>query len=189
MATMTDAIVRHKFSADQFEEMVRVGILTKYDRVELIRGEVLEMSPIGDRHAASVDKLTALFATRLSGRAIVRVQGPVRVDDYSVPEPDVTLLKTKPDYYASGKPRPREVLLVIEVSDSTYRHDRRVKIPLYAEDGIAEAWIVDLERQVVEVFRSPGPDGYADARTVPPEGALSPAAFPDVEFPAREILA
>jgi Uma2 family endonuclease len=132
------------FTVDDYYRMAEAGILKSTDRVELIRGEIIEMSPIGRRHAASVDRATELFVTRLHGRAIVRVQNPNRLDQYSEPQPDISLLKPRTDYYESGHPEPADIYLVIEVSDTPLAFDRDVKLPMYAIAGIREVWIVDL---------------------------------------------
>lgn len=144
--------------------MAAAGLFGEDDRVELVEGEVIDMAPIGSRHAACVDRLTRLLVSRLGERAIVRVQSPVRMGDLSEPQPDVAVLAPRGDFYAAAHPGPADVLVVVEVADSTLGWDRGVKVPLYARAGMAEAWVVDLAAEAVEVSRSPGPDGYAEMR-------------------------
>ncbi len=156
--------VHHRFSVDDYEQMIERGILTENDRVELIRGEIIDKMSIGDQHAACVKRTNRLFARRVGDLAIVSVQDPIRLTD-SEPEPDVALLRPREDYYASGKPLAADVLLAIEVSDSSLEYDRDVKRLLYAEAGIAEYWIVNLTDGCLEVYRRPQSDStYGDVQ-------------------------
>ncbi len=174
--------VGHHFSVDDYEAMVAHGILSENDRVELIRGEVLEKMTIGDPHAACVNRLNQWFVRHVGDNAVVSIQNPVRLLD-SVPEPDVTVLRPRADFYSSGKPRPADVLLLVEVSDSSLPFDRDVKGPLYAENGIAEYWVVKLQDICIEVHRRPQPDGrYADVRTVGRGESIEVAALPGCVF-------
>ena len=168
--------------------MAEAGILAPDDRVELIRGEIVDMSPIGPRHAAYVRRLNAIFSERLRNRAIVDIQNPVELDDSSEPQPDVVLLEPRPDFYATGHPQPKDVLLIVEVADTTTKSDRQVKIPLYAEDDIAEVWLVDINEQSVEVYRSPTPQGYRQFMKFQRGQTLSIQAFPDIAIAVSEIL-
>jgi len=156
---------RHSFTVAEYERMGRFGIFSEDERVELVCGEIIEMSPIGERHAACVDFLTQLITLRLRHSAIVRVQNPVQLDDYSEPQPDIAVLKPRDDFYRHAHPRPVDVLLVIEVSDSTLEYDRTVKLPLYAGAGIPEAWVVNLPEERVEVYSDPAGGDYQTARS------------------------
>jgi Uma2 family endonuclease len=138
--------------------MITFGILTENNRVELIRGEIVTKTPRGDRHVACVNRLNRLFNRLLGDSAIVSVQNPVRLPD-SEPEPDIALLEPRADFYATGKPKPADALLVIEVADASLEHDREVKCPMYADAGIAEIWIVNLIDECLEVYRDPQRDG------------------------------
>lgn len=135
---------RRKFSVEEYYRMAEAGIFTEDDRVELIEGEIVEMTPIGGRHAACVNRLNALLVREAGDAAIVSVQNPVRLSERIEPQPDLTLLRPRDDFYAEGHPTPKDVLLVMEVSDTTLSYDREVKIPLYARSGIPEVWVVDL---------------------------------------------
>lgn len=178
----------HRFTVDEYVQMIDFGILDKYDRVELIRGEIIEKMTIGDPHATCVRRLNWLLTTRAGKHALLSIQSPVRLAD-SMPEPDVAVLKPRDDFYLSGTPRSADVLLLIEVADSTLEFDRDVKRELYAENGITEYWIVDLNDGAVEVHRQPRPDGtYADVQTKRRGEQLDVAALPGITLAVSEIL-
>src|SRR5712692_10456735 len=153
---------RRLFTIKEYERMVETGILTSDDRVELIEGEIVEMSPIGDPHAAFVANLTHLLVHAVGDRARVWVQGPVRVPPRSVPQPDLALLR--PRSYVRAAATTADVLLVIEVADTSLRYDRTVKLRVYARAGIPEYWIVDANTETLEVHRSPSGERYTEAR-------------------------
>jgi hypothetical protein len=178
---------RHRFDVDEYHAMVRAGILMEGDRIELIDGEIVEMHTIGSRHLACVIRLNHLLVPPLAVRARVSIQGSMRLDRYSEPEPDVLVLRPRADDYASAHPGPADVLLAIEVADTSLAYDRTVKLPLYARAGIAEVWIVDLEARAVEVHREPSADGYRHFEHVR-EGQIVPAALPDLELELADIL-
>ena len=156
---------RRSFTVAEYERMGQFGIFSEDARVELVCGEIIDMSPIGERHAACVDFLTQLITLRLRRSVIVRVQNPVQLDDYSEPQPDITVLKPREDFYRHAHPRPEDVLVVIEVSDSTLELDRMVKIPLYAAAGIPEAWLVNLPEERIEVYSDPVGGEYQTVRS------------------------
>ena len=167
--------------------MGEVGILSPRDRVELIEGELIAMAPIGANHAGTVIALTDALAATMRGRAVVSPQNPVQLSDRSLPQPDYAVLP-RPDRYRTAHPRPHEVLLLIEVADSSLEYDRDVKRALYARHGIRELWIVNLVDRDVEVCRSPGPDGYASVTTVGRDGALEPELLPGARIGVADIL-
>jgi Uma2 family endonuclease len=180
---------RRLFTVEEYHRMAEVGILKPHDRVELIRGEIVEMSPIGRRHAAFVDNLTELLVTRLSGRAIVSVQNPVVVAADSEPQPDLKLLRRRrPVPYKDAEATAADVLLLIEVAETSLRYDRTVKLALYAEAGVPEYWVVDASAEAIEVYRGPAPDGYREVTRVIGEGTVSPAAFLDARLTLAEIF-
>jgi Uma2 family endonuclease len=177
-----------RYSVDDYEEMIRLGALTENDRVELIRGEIVAKMPIGDRHLVTVNRLNRLYNRRLGDLVIVSIQNPVRLDD-SEPEPDVSLLRPREDEYASGKPRAADVLLLIEVSDSSLDYDRDVKKPLYAESGITEFWIVNLVDECLEVYRNPQPDGtYQEERVLKRGESTDIVALPGLVVAVDELF-
>jgi len=176
---------RMRFTVERYEQMVDAGILTKDDHVELLEGEILEMTPIGTPHSRAVQRLTRLFYEHVSDRALILVQAPVRLPPDSEPQPDVALADL--DALQDHHPEPDELLLVAEVVHSTHRRDRR-KLAEYARKGVREAWFVDVRDQRVEVHREPTPDGYQNVEIVGRDGTVSPLAFPDVRLAVDEIF-
>jgi Uma2 family endonuclease len=176
------------FTVEQFYRMGEAGVFSRDERVELINGEIILMSPIGGRHQARVDRVTALFAKSFGGRAIVRVQGPIHLDEYNLPQPDIVLLKPRDDFYESGHPRPGDIFLAMEIAETSLRYDLNQKLSVYAISGVPEYWIEDIDRDEILAHRSPSQDTYDDCFTVRRGGTLSPAAFPDVTFKAEQIL-
>lgn len=158
-------IRRHRLNVDEYYRMAEVGLLAPDARVELIDGEIIDMAPIGSRHAAVVDGLAQTLAVKLTGRVTVGTQRPIRLSNQSEPQPDVVLLKYRTDHYREAHPTAGEVLLVVEVSDSTWRYDREIKLPLYARHGIPEVWIIELGKRQVHCFKEPKNGAYA-AQTV-----------------------
>ena len=185
---MAVQLTRWRFTTADYHRIAESGVLTEDDRVELIDGEILEMSPIGRKHAACVDRLAQLFFSRVGGRAIVRVQNPIELSEHAEPQPDLALLRPRADFYAAGHPGPEDILLVVEVADSSVEFDRQVKAPLYARSGIPELWLVDLDRDHIEVYRDPTSDGYGTTRVLRRDDAISPSAFPDLKIVVGEIL-
>ena len=181
-------LLRRKFTIEQYHKMAKSGILTEEDRVELIRGEIVEMSPIGRRRAACVRRLVKLFSEKLSQRAIVDTQNPVELSDRSEPQPDVVLLQPHPDFYEAGHPQPQDIFLLVEVADTTVETDRNVKIPLYAEGGISEVWLVDINEQCIEIYRDPLSTGYQSVQKFQRGQTLSIQAFPDIDITVDEVL-
>ena len=178
----------HRFTVPQYKRMIDVGILDENDRVELIRGEIVAKMTIGDRHATAVRRLNRLLSDRTRDRAIVDIQNPLQLAD-SMPEPDVTLLAPRGDFYAAGTPGPADIPVVIEVADASLDDDREVKGPLYAENGIVEYWVVNLVDPSVEVHRRPQASGtYADVRTLRPGDTADVAALPGVTVAVSEIV-
>ena len=176
-----------RFTVDDFERMGESGILREDDRVELIDGQIIEMSPIGKRHGAAVDRAAEFFITTCRGRARVRVQGPVRIGERSQVQPDIALLKPREDFYASAQPEVDDVLLLIEVADSSLLLDRNQKVPLYSREGVAEVWLVNLLSDTVEVFRRPEHGAYTDQLVAERGEELSPLAFPDLRVRVEEL--
>jgi Uma2 family endonuclease len=184
---MPARLLTRRFTVEEYSRMAQAGILTEDDRVELIEGAVVEMAAIGSRHAACVGRLTAVLSAAQTG-GIVWVQNPIRLGEHSEPQPDLVLLRPRPDFYASAHPGPGDVLLLIEVSETSADADREVKVPLYARAGIAEVWLVDLEAEGIEVYRQPSAEGYRVSRQARRGETLSPEAFPDLTLAADEIL-
>lgn len=185
---MGTQVARRAFTVDEYHRMADAGILTEDDRVELIDGQVVRMSPIKSRHASCVDRLTALFTRRLRDRAIVRVQNPIILGRHSEPQPDVVILRPRPDYYATRHPGPADVLLLIEVGDATREYDREIKLPLYARAGISEVWLVDLRDEVLSAYRGPALKSYRNRIDFGRGSRLPAIAFPRVAIRVNDIL-
>lgn len=181
--------MRRLFTVDEYHRMVEAGILHEDDRVELLDGEIVEMTPIGPRHAGTVNLLNRLLIEGLRGRGVVTPQNPFLLDYRSEPQPDLCVARPRDDDYREGHPRPPDLLLVIEVSDSSLLWDRNRKVPRYAARGVPEVWLVDLTTNHLEVYRQPTPDGYAQTERLGPEETVSPSAFPDLVIATDDILA
>ena len=181
-------LLRYRFSVEEYHRMADAGLFGEDDRVELLDGEVVEMAPIDSRHAACVKWLNNVFVARLGDRAIVGVQDPMDLSERSEPQPDLTLLRPRSDYYAAGHPAPADVLLVVEVADTTVGSDRGVKVPLYAAAGVSEVWLVDLPAGEVQSFRRPAEAGYQEVRAHAAGDHLAPLAYPDAELAVAEMF-
>jgi Uma2 family endonuclease len=155
---------KHCFTVEEYYKMAEVGILGMESRTELIAGEIIEMSPIGAKHAGTINRLNRIISPLVWDQAIVSIQNSVRLNDRSQPQPDLAILEFRDDCYTDSIPIPTDIFLLIEVSDSTLKYDRETKLPLYDSAAIPEVWIVDIEAQVVEVYRSPNGDGYQEVQ-------------------------
>lgn len=180
-------LAQRLLTVDDYLKMVEAGILTEDDRVELLEGKIIEMSPAGNRHAAMVKRLTALFYRLLNGKVTIGVQDTVIASRYSMPEPDVVILKYRADFYEHAHPQASDILLVIEIADSSLDKNRRVKSRLYASAGIPEYWIVDLERDQVEVCREPSEKGYLSIQTLRSDDSIHLREW-DVEVRLTELF-
>jgi Uma2 family endonuclease len=185
---MAVPLPRHKFTVDEYHKMAENGVLTEDDRVELIDGEIIDMAPIGELHFGHVNRFNAVFSRRFVDRAVVHIQNPVRLGSHREPQPDVVLLKYREDYYQARMPTPEDVLLLVEVADSSLDYDRHTKIPLYSEAGILEYWIVNLVEDHILVYRNPGPAGYGVVQVLRRGDTICPLAFPDVEIAVSDLL-
>lgn len=163
---MSVQIARRQFNVADFYQMLKAGILTENDRVELIDGEVVERSPIGSRHAGCVNRLTTVLGRMVGRHFIVAVQNPIHVDNYSEPQPDVAVLTYREDFYSRSHPTPADVVIVVEVADTSVEYNRLVKVPLYARAGIAEVWLVNLASQTVEVYSQAENGAYTMMREI-----------------------
>lgn len=188
LLTRNPWVARRPLTVAEYHRMGEVGILTEDDRVELIEGELVAMSPIGSEHSGTVNALTRRLVLAVGDRGVVAVQNPVQLDDRSEPQPDLAVLKPREDDYRRATPRPHEVLLIIEVADSSLAYDRGVKRSLYARHGIPEFWIVNLAANAVEVCRTPAGDQYASISHVGREGILEPQLLPGAAIPVAALL-
>jgi Uma2 family endonuclease len=169
----------HRLSLDDYERMADAGILTRESHVELIEGVIVDVAPIGSRHAGVVDQILRLVAGQLTS-AILRVQNPIRLGNYSEPEPDIALLKPRNDFYKKSHPQSADILLIIEVADSSIDYDRKIKIPLYAEHGVPEVWLIDLNLKQIEIYLEPSQDGFRKLLKPALESVLSPSLAPEI---------
>lgn len=186
-------VPRHRFGVDEYHRMAQAGILGEDDRVELVHGEIVEMTPIGSRHHACVMRLNRMLVDFSAGDYIVSVQGPLWLDESNEPQPDVAVLRGRADFYEESLPGPADALVVIEVSDTTLAYDRNVKMPLYAGAGVPEIWIVDLERRKVDLYANPnaggsGPGSYGTAKDFGEGEEVRSVVLPSLALPVREIL-
>jgi len=179
---------RRLFTVEEYERMVEAGILTERDRVELIDGEIVEMTPIGDPHSAALAALIALFTERLGRRVLLWPGGSLRLPARSMPQPDLMLLPPRADFYRRTGVHAEDVLLLVEIADTSLRYDREVKGPLYAGAGVSEYWIVDVEGHAVEKYRAPAAGGYRRAERLGPGTPFGPEAFPDLVLTVSDIL-
>jgi Uma2 family endonuclease len=172
-----------RFSADEYERMGEAGIIHEDERVELLEGAIICMAPIGVPHAICLRELSWWFSRRLPETTRFRVQDPIRLSSSSEPQPDFVIVPYRPELDAGGHPGPQDVLLLVEVSDTTLAYDRGVKLPLYAVEGIGEVWIIDLTAQQVLAFRAPQDGRYTETLAVGRDGTIAPLAFPDLALP------
>ena len=185
---MAMPLAAHRFTVDEYHRMAEAGVFHEDDRLELIDGQVVEMSPIGPRHAACVDRLTRRLSQQVGDRAIVRVQSPIVLGSHAAPQPDLALLRPPIERYAHAHPQGPDILVVIEVADTSAQYDRSVRLPLYARAGIPEAWLVDLAGDAISVCRRPGSNGYAEIVTLTRGQTLRPVLLPGLAVEVDEIL-
>jgi len=186
---MEALVLKRVFSVDEFHRMTEAGVFAEGDRLELLDGEIVRMTPIGSRHAGCVDRLSDLFWERCRAVAIVRVQNPVLLSQQTELYPDIALLKRRPDFYSESLPQPGDVLLVVEVADTTGDYDRRIKVPRYARAGIPEVWIVDLRDRAIDVYRQAEGEEYREQRRVGPGESLVIPGVADRRIAVDEVFA
>jgi Uma2 family endonuclease len=182
------SLLPRRFTIDEYYRMAEAGILKPDERVELIDGVVYTMSPIGSRHAACVRTLDDLFHATFRGRAIVSVQNPIRLPDLTEPQPDLVLARPHPDRYRKRHPEPRDILLLVEVMDTSAMRDRGQKLTAYATAAVPEVWLVDLDGQAIEVHHIPQGGVYSRSYTRRSGESVTPGAFPDVALNVDDIL-
>lgn len=177
-----------RFTVEEYHRLAEVGVLHEDDRVELLNGVIVNMMPIGPFHGGSVNRLNRLFERVSRDRWVTSVQGPLQIHPHHEPQPDLLLLKPRDDFYGSRHPRPEDVYLLIEVSDSTLLIDREEKLPIYAKARIQEVWIMNLPERVIEVYTAPRDGEYTEMRRVAPGETLAPSAFPDAAIDTGTLL-
>lgn len=185
---MTVQVERKRFTVEEYYRMGEAGILSEDDRVELIDGEIYGMPPIGWVHVNRVNRCNMVFTRELGSAAIVSVQNPIRIDDHSSPQPDIALLRPADDFITGRLPGPEDVLLLVEISDTSLRYDLDLKLPLYARAGIPEVWIVDVQAEVIRAYSRPENGAYQDYREGRRGETLAPVLLPRMGIRAEEIL-
>lgn len=186
---MAVELKRRRFTLEEYHRMGETGVLGEDDRVELIDGEIIEMSPIGSVHAGTVARIHHLFSTRLGDRAVVWSQNPLLLRRHqSEPQPDILVLAPRSDFYRARLPEPRDVWLLIEVADSSLLYDRRTKFPLYARAGVAESWLLNVDAGRLEIHQGRGRGRYRVVRVPGSDEAFAPAALLDLRLTLRDLL-
>ena len=182
------AQTKHRFSVKEYYRMAETGVLKPDARVELLNGEIIDMSPIGPFHGGVTDYLNEIFTAASKGRWRTRVQNSLQLDDHSEPQPDLVLARPAPDFYRKRHPQPEDIFLLVEVSDSTLEADQEDKLPAYGRAGIAEVWIVNLNELTVEVYREPNFAGYGSKTVLRAGEQAKPLMFPDTAVDVAELL-
>jgi Uma2 family endonuclease len=186
---MAAQLVTYRLTVQNYHQMAAAGIYPEDDRLELLQGEIVALPPIGPGHASGVNRLMHSFLSlQVEGKVIISVQRPIRLGEYSEPQPDLALLKPRPDFYSRNHPGPEDAFLVVEVMASSAAYDRAVKVPLYARFGIMETWLVEVEQGLIEVYRAPGPEGYQQVHTWQRGERLAPEAFPELSLTVDALL-
>jgi Uma2 family endonuclease len=185
---MAEMIARHAFTTDEWHRMGDAGLFDEDARVELLDGEIIDMAPIGSRHAGTVNRLTRLLIGAVGERAVVAVQNPVFLDKHSEPQPDLAVLAPRPDDYTVSHAEPGEIMLLVEVADSSLAYDRDRKAAYYAGVGVPQCWIIDLTTETVLDFRSPRPAGYEVVDRLVPRDALTIGALAGVSVAVSGIF-
>ncbi len=187
--TPTDAPRKRIFTRKEYHAMGKAGVFGHEERLELFEGEIIAMAPPGIWHLTRVDRLTHVFMPLgIQRRTIVRVQNPSVMTQFSEFQPDITLLAFRDDFYGSRNPRPQDILLLVEVADSSLRYDRNDKLPRYAQFGVPEVWIANLRDDRIESYTDPSPEGYRSTRIYQRGDTISPTAFPDFQINVSDII-
>ncbi|MDQ3801066.1 MAG: Uma2 family endonuclease [Acidobacteriota bacterium] len=179
--------VRLRFKVDDYYKMIELGILKDYEKAEIIEGELIRKMTVGDRHAATVNILNRIFSRSLGDEILVSVQNPIRLSDYNEPEPDLVLADLR-KFDGRRHPRPEEIILVVEVSDSTLKYDRDTKLSLYAEAEIYEVWIVNLQNDIIEVHQNPSSGIYQLAKIFQRGETVQSEVLPNLSVEVDKIL-
>ncbi len=178
---------RHKLNVDDYQQMITAGILTSEHHVELLEGELFNMSPIGPLHSSKTNRLNLLLVQALGDKAIVSVQNPILLGSDSAPQPDLSILRPRADFYETAHPNAEDVLLLIEIADSTVTSDRAYKLPLYARHDIPEVWLLDVNQQQLEIYRQPAQNQYHDRQLANANGHVCLSQLPEVEIALSKL--
>jgi Uma2 family endonuclease len=184
---MSAPLPRHKLNLEDYHRMIEAGIFTPNQRIELLEGKLFDMAPIGPAHSGTTNYLTRLFFQAVGDKAIVSVQNPVMLGDNSEPQPDLMILRSREDFYRSSHPVAEEVLLLVEIADTSASSDRSYKIPLYARHGIPEVWLLDVKRQQLEIHTQPEQGQYRQVHLAQTDEAIRLSQLPEIEINVRQI--
>lgn len=179
---------RHRITVEHYHRMAEAGLFARDERVELINGEIIDMPPIGSRHAATAAQLADLLTAAVGDRVMVRTQWPVRLGSDSEVQPDISVVRAREDYYRTGHPSAADVLLLVEVSDSTLRFDREVKVSLYARCGVPELWVVDLQNEKIHFHRTPAGGKYATLSSAEAPGETAIRSLPGISVNLSKLI-
>lgn len=185
---MNTTVPIHRFNIEEYHRLTKSNILHEDDRVELVEGRIVDMMPIGSKHAACVSRLNRIFTMKLQTSAIVQVQNPIQLLDQSEPQPDMVVLKNRDDFHAERLPYADDILLVIEVADSSLEYDRETKLPLYAKANVPVVWLVNLIENIVEIYSDPSPEGYNVITKCRHNQTIAPKNFPAIKVVVSEIF-
>jgi Uma2 family endonuclease len=185
---MTTLLEIHLFTVQDYHRMIESGILDEDDRVELLAGQIVKMAAKGTAHGAAITRTTRLLNNRLAGLVLVRLQDPIQLNDYSEPEPDISVVITDPLDYEDHHPTASEVYLIIEIADTTLRNDCGTKAKIYAQSGIIDYWVLNVNDRQLHVFREPSQEGYKSELILADSMTISPLHFPDISFMVSEML-
>lgn len=181
-------LLTRKFTVDQYHQMAKAGILSHQERLELVEGEIVTMSPIGFRHAFVTNYLAHWFTRSLGEAVFISSQNPISLGDRSEPQPDIALLKPVENFYADRLPEAADILLLIEVADTSFTYDQSIKVPLYAKFQIPEVWLINLNQQQLEHYTNPINNTYQNKTLFYPDQIITSLAFPSLEFPLKQIF-
>lgn len=185
--TLEPSSLKHWTVAD-YHRLSELGLLDPSQRTELLAGQIILMAAKGTPHVTALQLLADNLRNQLSNNALVRTQDPIQLDEFSEPEPDLAIVQGSILDYANQHPRPDQVYLVVEVADSTLKQDCEIKDKLYAQAGIADYWVVDLNHRQLHIFRDPTPQGYTRHLILAEPNQASPLAFPDRAIALTDIL-
>jgi Uma2 family endonuclease len=185
---LIDSLPERRFTVAEFDSMIAVGIFAEDEQLELVEGKIVPMSPVGPLHNGTMTKINQWFVDHRTSTVNIINQGPLRLTDGTQLQPDLMVVAARPDFYARANPRPPDVLLLIEVSDSTLVYDRRTKLLLYAHEQIPEVWIVNLTDDLIEVYSDPGESGYRTTRLARRGEVITPTALPSINTPVDDLI-
>ena len=188
MSSTTATLPHHKYTVDEYHYFIEHNVFKPEERIELWEGEFIEMSPIGKRHASCLNYLIEFLRDILGKSVIISPQNPIVLNDFSEPQPDVCLLKRREDFYRQTGAVAKDVILAIEVADTTVKFDRDVKFPRYASNGIRESWLIDLENDRVEIHSEPTENGYSLVKILHRGQTAESTVLPEIKIPVEDIL-